>query len=154
MKAKTLLFFSFIGLLFSCNNASVYSKFDDDFIDQRWEKGKEKAYDFSIADETKSYDIVFKFSHVYDYQFASVPIIITITDPSGKEEKETIDLKIKDDSGKQLADCVGDVCDLSFKIKENMKLTKGNYKITISHDFNGPYLPNVIGVGLTISAVE
>jgi len=154
MKSKTLLFFSFIGLLFSCSNTSVFSKFDDDFTDQRWEKGTKKSYDFSITDETKSYDIIFKFSHVNDYQFASVPINITITDPSGKNEKMTVDLKIKDDSGKQLSDCVGDVCDLSFKIKDKIKLTKGSYKITISHDFNGPYLPNVIGIGLNVSIVE
>jgi hypothetical protein len=35
-------------------------------------------------------------------------------------------------------------------LKENTKLQKGNYKITISNNFNGPYLPNVIGIGIQV----
>lgn len=155
MKTRPLLFFYFIALmLFSCNQGNVYSKFDNGFTNNRWEKANAKTYDFSIIDETKQYTIVLKFGHVYDYQFASVPIAVKITDPSGKEEQFPINLKIKDDSGKQLGECAGDICDVSFKIKERVKLAKGDYKITISNSFNGPYLPNVLGVGLDVDIVE
>ncbi|MGH2666242.1 hypothetical protein [Flavobacterium sp.] len=155
MKTRPLLLTCFIvSLLFSCNQTAVYSNFDRDFTNNRWEKTDKKTYDFSIDDETKQYNIILKFSHVYDYQFANVPIDIKITDPAGKEEKFTVDLKIKDDSGKQLAECAGDICDLSVKIKDNVTLAKGNYNITVSNSFDGPYLPNVLGVGLNVDIAK
>ena len=50
-----------------------------------------------------------------------------------------------------MADCSGDICDLFYRIKENKKLVKGIYKISVSHNFEGAeYLPNVIGIGLNV----
>ena len=155
MKAKTLLFFSLLFLSIACEKAnSVYSKFDDGFESNRWIQSDAKTHEFTIADDTKPYDLVLRFSHVFDYQFASVPIVVQITDPSGKEKKSTIDLMIKDSSGKQVADCSGDVCDLEFKIRDKAKLEKGKYQVVLSHSFKGPYLPNVLGVGLDVRASE
>lgn len=146
-----MLLFSLFTVLTSCNDASLYSKFYDDFPSNRWATNHAKEFEFTIPEDSKSYDVFIKFSHVYDYQFESVPMKITIIDPTGKEEKCAIDLVLKDASGKDLADCSGDVCDLELKIKEKATLTKGNYKIIISHTFKqGPYLPNVLGVGLNV----
>ena len=155
MKTKTYSLSAFIAfLLISCQQGNVYSKFDNGFSNNRWEKTNTKTYDFSIEDETKQYNIVLRFGHVYDYQFATVPIAVTITDPSGKEEKITVPLKIKDDSGKQLGECAGDICDVSFTVKNKANLAKGNYKVAISNSFNGPYLPNVLGIGLDVEIAE
>lgn len=154
MKNTTLLFVGFFFLLISCNKKAVFDQFDTDFESNRWLEKDSKTYDFTIDDDSTLYNITFAFSHVYDYQFSSVPLNIKIVDPSGKEEPMTIDLQIKDASGKQLADCSGDVCDLFFKIKEKTKLQKGNYKAIISHSFSGPYLPNVIGVGLKVEEAK
>ncbi len=150
MKKVTLLFFSVFIILTSCNEANVYSKFYDDFASNRWEEKDSKQFEFAITDDAKTYDLILKFGHIYEYQFASVPMNIVITGPDGKEETITIDLQIKDAAGKDLADCSGDICDLEYKIKEKVSLAKGNYKIKISHTFNGPFLPNVLGVGLNV----
>ncbi len=80
-----------------------------------------------------------------------MPIEISIIDPAGKEEKLTVDLKIKDENGNQLAECSGDVCDLIYKIKDKTTLIKGNYKVVVSQAFDQfPYLPNVLGLGLNV----
>ena len=121
MKNTTLLFVGLFFLLISCNKKAVFDQFDTDFESNRWLEKDIKTYDFTIDDDSKLYNITFAFSHVYDYQFSSVPLNIKIVDPSGKEDPMTIDLQIKDASGKQLADCSGDVCDLFFKIKEKTK---------------------------------
>ncbi|MBL7887775.1 MAG: hypothetical protein JNJ52_13590 [Flavobacterium sp.] len=154
MKKITLLLFGCFFLLISCNQSDLYHKIYTDFDTNRWLEKDTKTFEFTIDDTTKSYNINFIFSHVYDYQFKSVPIQIAITDPSGKDEKQSIDLQIKDDSGKQLADCSGDVCDLFYHLKGKTPLQKGNYKVVISHSFEGPYLPNVLGVGLSVSEVK
>lgn len=154
MKTKIIFTFLLLFVLISCDKSQVYNEFTLLPENHRWEKSEAKNYEFTISDDSKLYDLNFKFSHVYDYQFASVPINFVIENPSGEKEKFSIDLQIKDASGKELADCAGDICDLTFKVKEAVTLSKGTYKVTISTSFKGPYLPNVIGVGLSVKIAK
>ncbi|HNP32876.1 MAG TPA: hypothetical protein PKN96_06260 [Flavobacterium sp.] len=140
--------------LVSCSKQNEYSQFDSFGEENRWQKSDTKTFEFDIANESQSYDMTFRFSHVFDYQFASVPINFSIENPKGEKENFSIDLAIKGIDGKELAECAGDVCDLNYKIKEKAKLIKGKYKVTVSHSFNGPYLPNVIGIGLKVESVK
>lgn len=150
MKKNILLLFGLLSVVISCNKLEVYNQFDDGFAENRWQAKDAKTYDFTIDDDTKLYNITFRFSHVYDYQFNSIPINFTIINPNGETQNKQIDLQIKDASGKELAECSGDFCDLNYKLEEKIKLQKGNYKVIVSHSFNGPYLPNVLGVGLKV----
>lgn len=151
MKLKFIFpIFAFL-LLISCSEKTDYKKFIKLPEDHRWLKSDSKIFEFTIDDDTKLYDVTFEFSHIYDYQFASVPIKIDVKNPSGEEEFHNIDFNIKDSKGKPLADCGGDICDMSMNVIEKTKLLKGKYQIKVGHDFNGPYLPNVIGVGIKVT---
>ena len=154
MKAKITLLFIALTLFVSCDKSKLFSEFNTFGESNRWQKTDVEVYEFAVEDDSQQYDLTFRFSHVYDYQFDSVPINFTIEKPNGEKENFSIDLAIKDSSGKEIAECAGDVCDLKFKIKEKIKLEKGNYKVTISQNFNGPYLPNVIGIGLDVNSVK
>jgi gliding motility-associated lipoprotein GldH len=154
MKTKIVYLLATCSLLIACNKSKLYSEFSKFSENNRWYKSVVKNYEFNIEDDTKAYDVTFEFSHVYDYQFDSVPIIFSIENPEGIKENFTIDLAIKDAAGKQLAECSGDICDLDFKIKEKAKLLKGKYKVTVANGFKGPYLPNVIGIGLKVTTIE
>ncbi len=154
MKTKALLLLSLFTLLISCSDKSKYKEFVTFGAENRWQKLDAKTFEFEITDDSKLYDLTFLFSHVYDYQFPKVPINFVIENPAGQKENRSIDLAIKDDNGKELAECAGDVCDLNYKIEEKVKLQKGHYKVVISHSFEGPYLPNVIGIGLNVESAK
>ncbi len=151
MKPKFIFSIFAVFLLISCSEKTDYKKFIKLPEDHRWLKSDSKIFEFTIDDDKKLYDVTFEFSHIYDYQFASVPIKIDVKNPSGEEEFHNIDFNIKDSKGKPLADCGGDICDMSMNVLEKTKLLKGKYQIKVSHDFNGPYLPNVIGVGIKVT---
>jgi gliding motility-associated lipoprotein GldH len=151
MKPKFTFSIFAVFLLISCSEKTDYNKFIKLPEDHRWLKSDSKIFEFTIDDDTKLYDVTFEFSHIYDYQFASVPIKIDVKNPSGEEEFHNIDFNIKDSKGKPLADCGGDICDMSMNVLEKTKLFKGKYQIKVSQDFDGPYLPNVIGVGIKVS---
>ncbi|MDI1316675.1 hypothetical protein [Flavobacterium sp.] len=153
MKARFLFLFCAFSFLTSCSD-NHFRQFDLLPEDQRWQSSDKKNFEFDIQNDAQMYNIIFQFSHIYGYQFASIPLQVSIESPDGKTEELNIDLKIADDSGKQLAECSGDVCDLFYKIKEKTKMQKGKYKVTISHSFKGPYLPNVIGLGLAVENVK
>lgn len=152
MKTKTLLLLSLFTILISCKQ-SEYNKFVDFGEENRWQKSDVKTFEFDLTDDSQ-YNLIFRFSHVYDYQFASVPINFSIEKPNGEKENFSINLAIKDSNGKELGECAGDVCDLNYKIKEKTKLLKGKYKVMVSHSFEGSYLPNVIGIGLKVESVK
>lgn len=151
MKPKFIFSIFAVFLLISCSEKTDYKKFIKLPEDHRWLKSDSKIFEFTIDDDTKLYDVTFEFSHIYDYQFASVPIKIDVKNPSGEEEFHNIDFNIKDSKGKPLADCGGDICDMSMNVLEKTKLLKGKYQIKVGHDFDGPYLPNVIGLGIKVT---
>ena len=150
MNLKNILPFIAFFLLTSCSESTKYKKFIRLPEDHRWFKTDVKTIEFSIDDDSKMYDILFDFSHIADYQFNSIPIKIEIKNPNNKKELYNLDFKIKDENGKSLADCGGDICDISMKILEKTKLQKGKYTLKISHEFKGMYLPNVLGIGIKV----
>ncbi len=150
MKKLYVLLFSLLFAFYCCNQiSSTYYKVYDDFESNQWQQADKKEFSFSIS-EGAAYDVTLKLSHVYEYQFDTVPMQILIVDPNGKREEFPIDLKIKDSSGNEIGECAGDVCDLKYTIKKNSNLPQGDYKVTVSHHFKGPYLPNILGIGLDI----
>lgn len=154
MNTKHLLLCTIFILFVSCNKNNIFRELTKDFDATRWESKDKKQYDFAIDNDNKVYNLTILFSHVYDYQFDKVPMPIDFIDPTGKTENISFDLQIKNASGKQLADCGGDYCDLKYIFKTKVSLQKGNYTAVVSHQFKGPYLPNVLGVGLSVDVME
>jgi gliding motility-associated lipoprotein GldH len=140
-------------LLSSCNTSSIYNS-DTTFTDNQWFKKSSTTFEFTIEDESKLYDLSCILSHVYDYQFDSIPLEFKISKPDGTIETIAMDYLIKDESGKELGDCAGDICDLQQKLLSKVKLTKGTYSITITHTFEYDYLPNIIRVGIDVSTTK
>jgi hypothetical protein len=90
------------------------------------------------------------FSHVYEPQYATVPVSVTIEYPSGEKENVFLNLLLKDAEGNDLSDCSGDICELHTNIKEGVKLPKGDYKVTVENKFAYAYLANVLAVGVSV----
>ena len=150
MKSKNYLFALFIVLLCSCNDPFITTDFYGFYTDYRWQKSDVKIFKFKIEDETKPHDLQFRFRHMYDYQFAEVPINFVIKSPDGKKEAINIQLPIRSLTGENYGDCDMDICDNFYVIKSNTKFKKGTYEVIVSHTFPWPYLPNMIGIGLDL----
>ncbi|PKP16396.1 MAG: hypothetical protein CVU07_07065 [Bacteroidetes bacterium HGW-Bacteroidetes-23] len=153
MKLVKPLFFIAFFLLLSCDKSSVYQKIDNDFKDNRWFKTTIKTHTIDIQKES-TYTLFFDFRHVHDFQFPEIPIQFRIENPDGTVSVEKINLSIKDENGKDRGECMGDVCDLRQVVFSDKMLTKGKHSISISNQFDGEYLPNVIGIGLRLEEIE
>ena len=62
--------------------------------EEQYEEALERAYELMQLDltEDSQYNLTFRFSHVYDYQFATVPINFDIEKPNG-EKKNFLNLQ-------------------------------------------------------------
>lgn len=149
------LAFIFLTLLFvGCGDKNiVYNDFQKLPEDYQWKKNEDKIFDVEITKES-NYDITFTLSHVYGFQFSDLPLICTIQDETGNKKSIPFKMIIKDSTGKDLGDCAGDICDVNQFVKSKLQLKKGKYKVVFSHSFNFPYIPNIIGVGCTITDTE
>lgn len=146
--AYPFLLFVFF-LMLSCDKSAVYEKTNRDFKNNRWYKTDIKTHTVEIGEEA-DYSLFLNFRHVYDFQFPEVIIQVKTENPDGTFTLEKMKLKIKDETDKDKGECMGDVCDLQQAVFTARKMQKGTYSIDISHQFDGEYLPNVLGVGLVL----
>lgn len=149
MKAKFILI-ALVLILMSCNKNEVYDEFNRDFTDNRWEANDVKMFEFENKQSEGVCELKLHLGHISGFQFKELPLEVAITLPDGTIENIPIVLKMKDDSGKDIGDCTGDICDVFQAIKTFDTLEKGKYKINVKSKFEGPYLPNVLGVGILI----
>lgn len=154
MKTKKIFLLGLMLVFISCNDKKVFSEYKTDFKSNQWQKSDVKSFDITIDDESKNHDLTLILSHVYDYQFDQVPVIISVKNPKGETEIINIGLILKDSAGKDKGDCLGDICDLKQTFKKNVNLIKGNYVISVAHDFNNSYLPNISSLGLEVTLSE
>ena len=149
MKAKLILL-ALVFVLTSCNKNEVYDEFNRDFTDNRWESKDVKSFEFENMQSEGVCELKLHFGHIRGFQFKEVPLEVEITTPDGKVETLPVAMKLIDESGKDIGDCSGDICDVFQTIKTFETLEKGKYKVAIKSDFSGPYLPNALGVGILI----
>jgi gliding motility-associated lipoprotein GldH len=134
----------------SCNSNSIYNEFNSNFESNRWNSAEEVSFDFENKNDTEPVSIKLHIGHIYDFQFANVPMEVTVVSPNGSSETINLDVQFKDESGKDIADCTGDICDLFVPIKDKTTLIKGKYKFVVKNKFSSPFLPNILGVGILI----
>ena len=149
MKAKFILF-ALVFVLTSCNKNEVYDEFNRDFTDNRWESKDVKSFEFENMQSEGVCELKLHFEHISGFQFKEVALEVEITSPDGKVETLPVVMKLIDESGNDIGDCSGDICDVFQTIKTFDTLEKGKYKISIKSKFDGPYLPNALGVGILV----
>jgi len=152
MKIIRLVAVLMLIALSSCDQNQVYRKFEKNFKEKRWQKTEARTYEFEIVQGATQYNMDVHFAHVFGYQFPSVPLIVKIENPDKTITTKNITLQITDESGKDNGDCAGDICDLYATVFEDQSLPVGKYKVTISHNFQGEYLPNILGFGIEVYA--
>lgn len=149
MKTKFLLI-AFVLVLMSCNQNQLFDQFNSDFTDNRWEASDVKSFEFENKQSEGISELKLHLGHIRGFQFKEVPLEVEITSPDGNVEKLPVILKLMDESGNDLGDCSGDICDVYQTIKTFEKLEKGKYKVAVKSTFAGPFLPNVLGVGIVV----
>jgi len=139
-------------VLSSCEKNTVYKKFEKNFKEKRWQKTDVRTYEFEIVQGATPYNMDLHFAHIFGYQFPYVPLTVTIENPDKTITTKNINLQILDEEGKDNGDCAGDICDLYTNVFEDQSLPVGRYRVTISHQFEGEFLPNILGLGIEVYA--
>lgn len=152
MKIKLLLLLVTTLAFVSCNEKKIYEKLDKNFPENRWQNADVKNFEFTIEQEARNYAVNVHLAYFSDFAVNPVPLTVTVISPDQLEEKQEINIVVKDKNNKETGDCGGDYCDIREAVFTNKALKKGTYRVMIQQNFNGPYLPNVNGIGIEVFA--
>lgn len=147
MKKAALLLFVMFGIL-SCNKKQVYRDFENEIESQRWAEKDVKTHTFEILEAGKNYNVFIEISHVRNSEMSEFPVDFEISKPDGSIEKEEVMVNFNK------TDCLGDVCDVKFLVKENVRFNKGKYDVKFSPKSKYGFVPNIIGVGFSVEIKE
>lgn len=145
---KTAILLLMIFVTLSCDKKQVYRDFENEITAQRWSESDVKTHTFEISEDDKAYNVFIEISHVLGTEMNEFPVNFEVTKPDGSIEKGEVIVNFKN------SECLGDICDVKFLVKEKLKLKKGKYTVKFSPISKFGFVPNIIGVGLTVEIKE
>ena len=148
------LFFVGIFLLVSCNNASVYNKYND-IEDHTWDKDSVCFFSYNAEDTINHYDVLLNIRHNSEFRFQNLWLFTVSTDPNGNIAKDTLECYLYDNIGRPLGQDYFYVYEMPLIYMNEIKFhKKGQYTFDIYQAMRDSLLTGVESLGLTIEKVD
>jgi gliding motility-associated lipoprotein GldH len=144
---KRIIPLLFVALLLSCGNGTVFKKYHR-FDNITWDRFEVLNFELD-AKEGQPLDFDFLFRHHTLYLYDFIDVNITFYTPSGATLSRDYHFMLKDEEGNWKASGAGDLWDIAFPIRKEMKFSKGGIcKIRIENKMTKINTPGVVEVGL------
>lgn len=120
----------FVSFMSSCDKKAIVEDYRS-LKNSAWNQDTVLVFEINIPDPKKLYDLSFTVRNEGRYAYSNLWIFVTITPPSGKELKDTIELTLAKPSGEWLGSGLGDLYDRKYPYKKTIFFPE-NGKYTIS----------------------
>lgn len=151
---KIALFLFAIVSLNACDRKVVFEK-NVELPENRWEQKNAVKFTVEIQDTINPHNLYINLRNAAGYQFSNIFLFFTTTAPSGKMERDTIELTLADANGKWLGDGMGDIWDNRELFKKNFKFPQsGTYTFQLEQAMRIDPLPQIMDAGIRIERVE
>ncbi len=115
-----------------------------------WKRFDNQIFKVDNLKKGVAYDVYFQFRHLPDYPYKRFFCTVAIFQPDGNLRAQEYTMWLKK-SGVWVSDCMGDLCDFSYRIKKRFQINKeGTYTFNIENRMPKSVLPGVVEVGLLI----
>jgi gliding motility-associated lipoprotein GldH len=152
MKRNYFIFFLFV-LLTACDSNVVFEK-NIELPENRWEIKNVVNLETDIQDTIGPHNLYINLRNAGGYPFSNIFMFFTTTSPSGKMERDTVELTLADPSGKWLGNGLGDIWDNRVLFKEKFRFPeKGIYKFSLEQAMRVDPLPQIMDVGIRIEKI-
>lgn len=152
MKSSGIIFIvAVMAVMFSACDRSVVFEDNVNIPDNRWEQNRIIQLETDIQDTISPHNLYINVRNASGYQFSNLFIFFTTVTPSGKAERDTVELMLADASGKWLGDGMGDIWDNRKRFKSNFRFPeKGKYVFLFEQAMRVDPLPQIMDVGIRI----
>ena len=150
MNRNYLLIF-LCALFFSSCDKSVVFEENVELPDNRWEIKNVVTLETNIDDTITPHNLYINLRNAGGYQFSNIFLFFTTKSPSGKMERDTVELTLADPSGKWLGNGLGDIWDNRVLFKQSFRFPeKGVYQFSLEQAMRIDPLPQIMDVGIRI----
>lgn len=141
----------FIILLFaSCDRAHVYEK-NVKIPKFEWDKENILKFEVPITDSAASYNMYFNIRNASGYSFSNLFLFFTTRAPNGMRERDTVEIKLADETGRWLGDGLGDIWDNQILFKKNFRFpVSGTYFFEMEQAMRVNPLQYIMDAGIRI----
>ncbi|MBK8807664.1 MAG: gliding motility lipoprotein GldH [Bacteroidales bacterium] len=154
---KVILFFYLLvaGCLFSCSEGTVLYSDIVDIENSNWHKDSIAQFSFDVTDTTQPVAVRLRVDNSDEYYWANLYLFSTISFPSGKVIRDTLNLIISDYAGRWTGKGIGDKYENTFVIKNNIIFPEyGRFTFSLQQamrceDFNNA-ISGIHSVGIEI----
>ena len=148
-----MLFILFTGLSFcmiSCQSDKTYEEYKK-MDKQSWNRFNLLKFEIPVNDTQTPVDIFLAIRHLPEFQIRELPINMTIYMPTGEMRSAEEVLKFTEKDGKIRSECLGDLCDITFNLREDITFSEtGSVRIEIENKWPKVELPGILEVGLIL----
>ncbi|NOX48906.1 MAG: gliding motility lipoprotein GldH [Chlorobi bacterium] len=149
-----LLFAVAILLLISCSDQKVFEQYHK-FEKFSWNRFEFVDFETQIEDTESEYDIYLNLRHLPEYPYRNFDFNFTIYTPSGEMRTSNYEIKLYDNQGNRLSECLGDYCDMKIPVRKGFRFSEpGTVKFEIENRMTKLETPGVMEVGLIIEKSE
>lgn len=146
-----ILYLIFIILFLSSCDSKVVFEENKKFPENRWEQKNNIVFTTEIKDTLTPHNIYLNVRNAGGYQFSNLFVFFTTQTPTGKRERDTVELTLADPSGKWLGEGLGDIWDNRLLFKNNFLFPeKGLYTFTLEQAMRIDPLPQLMDIGIRI----
>ena len=145
------MFSLLVILLFSSCDRNIVFEENVKLPESRWEQKNIIILKTDIKDTITPQNIYINIRNAGGYQFSNLFVFFTTQTPSGKTERDTVELTLADPAGKWLGDGLGDIWDNRIPFKHNFHFPeKGTYTFMLEQAMRIDPLPQLMDIGIRI----
>ena len=142
------------GMFISCDRNVVFEE-NVKIPENRWAQNNIVTLSTEITDTIHPHNIYINVRNAGGYQFSNLFLFFTTLTPSGKAERDTIELMLADESGKWMGDGLGDIWDNRLPFRMNFVFPEsGAYTFNFEQAMRVDPLPQIMDIGIRIERAE
>jgi gliding motility-associated lipoprotein GldH len=154
MRRFFILPLSVMMVLASCDRNVVFEK-NVKLPDNRWSVNNIVRFTTEITDTVLPHNIYINVRNAGGYQFNNIFIFFETRTPSGKTDRDTVEITLADESGKWKGEGLGDIWDNSSLFKGNFVFPEGGeYTFSLQQAMRFDPLLQIMDVGIRIERSE
>lgn len=128
---NSFLFFLITALVFtSCDSNRVFDEYQS--VPNTWNRENIVSFNITLTDSIKPYNLFVNLRNTNAYKYNNIFLIVEMINPNGKIQKDTLEYKMAEPSGKLLGTGYTDVKENKLWYKKGFVFNEtGEYKVNI-----------------------
>ena len=150
---RSLLFVVLVTFLFSCDDASFYTK-SYSFNNNTWERRVKPKFIVEIKDTKHIYDFIVTLRTSTSYKYNNLWIFLNTTPPNGLSVREPFEIKTCYPDGSWIGKKTGSIVEHTLIFKRRKVPSRGKYKFILEQGITEKLIDEVVDISFEVKLVK